>query len=171
MIFRKLFVKHMAYNYLIMKLIALTALVFFHNLVYSKTNSSNAQKKVYDIVVIGGTPAGIAASIAAGRNGNSVILIEQAPLLGGTLSSGVDRLDDYLVESNSGIMEEFRTRVMNYNINELKSDPVVQKDLKDPDHRWSSAQGRSWEPKIAARISNRWLQRYHQSKLGLTKFL
>ncbi|SVE13331.1 uncharacterized protein METZ01_LOCUS466185, partial [marine metagenome] len=56
----------------------------------------------YDVVVIGGTPAGIAAAIAAGRAGKTVLLIEQSPVLGGVLSSGVIRLDDLYVESNSG---------------------------------------------------------------------
>src|SRR6478672_4449855 len=79
----------------------------------------NPKNSTYDIVVIGGTPAGVAAAIAAGRLGKSVIIIEQAPVLGGVLSSGVNRLDDYLVEANSGIMDEFRIRVMNYNIKEL----------------------------------------------------
>ena len=37
--------------------------------------------KDYDVTVIGGTPAGIAAAIAAGRAGKTVIIIEQAPVL------------------------------------------------------------------------------------------
>ena len=125
--------------------------VLISNLVYSQSNSSS-QKANYDIVVIGGTPAGVAASIAAGRLGKSVMLVEQSPVLGGVLSSGVNRLDDYLVEANSGIMEEWRSRVENYNVTELKNDPVVQDDMKVPDHRWSTAQGRGWEPKTAAKI-------------------
>ena len=59
----------------------------------------------YDVVVIGGTPAGVAAAIAAGRAGKSVILIEQSPVLGGVHSSGVIRLDDLYVESNSGVIQ------------------------------------------------------------------
>ena len=132
----------------------LLTLVLIYDSIYCQSKNSNSQKSDYDIVVIGGTPAGVAASIAAGRAGKSVMLVEQSPVLGGTLSSGVDRLDDYLVEANSGIMNEFRIRVMNYNIKEHKNDPVVQKDMKEPDHRWSSAQGRSWEPKTAARVFN-----------------
>ncbi len=135
-----------------MRLVTLSLLVFISNLVYSQTNRSSSQKANYDIVVIGGTPAGVAASIAAGRLGKSVMLVEQSPVLGGVLSSGVNRLDDYLVEANSGIMEEWRSRVENYNVTELKNDPVVQHDMKVPDHRWSTAQGRGWEPKTAAKI-------------------
>ena len=79
----------------------------------------------YDVAVIGGTPAGIAAAIAAGRAGKTVILIEQSPVLGGVLSSGVIRLDDLYVESNSGVMEEFRQRVKAYHRTELSEDPLV----------------------------------------------
>src|SRR5690625_1393501 len=76
----------------------------------------------YDVVVIGATPAGIAAAIAAGRMGKKVMLVEQAPVPGGVLSSGVNRLDDYVKESNSGVMEEFRQRVSEYHRSELAED-------------------------------------------------
>ena len=40
---------------------------------------ANAQEDtVYDVVVVAGTPAGIAAAIAAGRMGKRVIIIEQS---------------------------------------------------------------------------------------------
>lgn len=46
------------------------------------------QANEYDVVVVGGTPAGVAAAIAAARADKTVIIIEQAPVLGGVLSSG-----------------------------------------------------------------------------------
>lgn len=79
----------------------------------------------YDVIVVGGTPAGIAAAIAAGRAGKTVVIIEQSPVLGGVLSSGVLRLDDQYVESNSGVMEEFRQRVRTYHRTELADDHDV----------------------------------------------
>ena len=42
----------------------------------------------YDIVVVGGGPAGIAASMAAARNGAKTLLVEQAAFLGGCLTLG-----------------------------------------------------------------------------------
>ena len=107
----------------------------------------------YDVVVIGGTPAGVAAAIAAARADKTVIIIEQAPVLGGVLSSGVLRLDDKYVESNSGVMEEFRQRVKAYHRNEMADDPLVQTHMKqDPRQVWNIAEGRAWEPHTAARI-------------------
>ena len=107
----------------------------------------------YDVVVIGGTPAGVAAAIAAARADKTVIIIEQAPVLGGVLSSGVLRLDDKYVESNSGVMEEFRQRVKAYHRNVMKDDPLVQAHLQnDPRKVWNIAEGRAWEPHTAAKI-------------------
>lgn len=108
---------------------------------------------ICDVVVIGGTPAGIAAAIAAARAGKSVILIEEAPVLGGVLASGVLRLDDQYVESNSGVMEEFRQRVKRYHRTVLAEDPLVKAHIKQsPRQRWNLAEGRAWEPHTAARI-------------------
>ncbi len=111
------------------------------------------QANDYDVVVIGGTPAGVAAAIAAARADKTVIIIEQAPVLGGVLSSGVLRLDDKYVESNSGVMEEFRQRVKAYHRNEMAADPLVRAHMKqDPRRVWNIAEGRAWEPHTAARI-------------------
>ena len=107
----------------------------------------------FEVVVIGGTPAGIAAAIAAGRLGKTVVIVEQSPVLGGVLSSGVIRLDDLYVASNSGVMEEFRQRVRNYHRTTLADDPLVQAHLtRDPKFPWNVAEGRAWEPHTAARI-------------------
>mgnify|MGYP002632095199 CR=1 FL=1 len=112
-----------------------------------------AKAKQYDIIVIGGTPAGVAAAIAAGRSGKRVIIIEQSPVLGGVLASGVLRMDDYYIESNSGVIEEFRQRVSKYHRTTLADDPLVKAHLKQYLLRpWNVAAGRAWEPHTAARI-------------------
>ncbi len=45
----------------------------------------------YDVVVYGGTPGGIMASIAAARDGASVVLLEQTKHVGGLSTSGLNR--------------------------------------------------------------------------------
>ena len=119
----------------------------------NSTVAAPKQTNHYDVVVIGGTPSGIAAAIAASRAGKTVIIIEQSPVLGGVLSSGVLRLDDLYVESNSGVMEEFRQRVKAYHRTELAEDPLVKAHIKqNPPRRWNVAEGRAWEPHTSARI-------------------
>lgn len=134
-----------------MRFASVLILLFFSAGMNPAGATGNPQPTSYDIVVIGGTPAGVAAAIAAGRLGMRVMLVEQAPVLGGVLSSGVNRLDDYVVEANSGVIEEFRQKVKHYHLTALADDPVVKRDIKDPS-RWSVAEGRGWEPKTAARI-------------------
>ena len=128
-----------------------TALLFFLFILHPSAFILSAP--AYDIIVIGGTPAGTAAAIAAARADKTVVIIEQAPVLGGVLSSGVLRLDDKYVEANSGVMEEFRLRVKNYHRTEMADDPLVQAHAKqDPPTCWNIAEGRAWEPHTAARI-------------------
>ena len=114
---------------------------------------ATAHETGYDVVVVAGTPAGIAAAIAAGRMGKRVIIIEQSPVLGGMLASGVLRLDDHMRQANSGVMEEFRQRVKAYHRSALANDPLVKSHLGQPNNlRWNVAEGQAWEPHTAARI-------------------
>lgn len=114
---------------------------------------ATAQDLDHDIIVIGGTPAGISAAIAAGRLGRTVLIIEQSPVLGGVLASGVLRLDDHIRQANSGIMEEFRQRVRTYHRRDLANDPLVTAHMQHPiPLSWNVAEGQAWEPHTAARI-------------------
>ncbi|MDR7469619.1 MAG: FAD-dependent oxidoreductase [Armatimonadota bacterium] len=48
-----------------------------------------AREEHLDILVVGGTPAGIAAAVAAARSGHSVALVEARPFLGGVLTGAM----------------------------------------------------------------------------------
>src|SRR4029453_5349171 len=52
-----------------------------------------------DVVVVGGGPAGVAAAIAAARNGAKVALLERYNHLGGLASGGVVRVLDDMWDS------------------------------------------------------------------------
>ncbi|MGC4055519.1 MAG: FAD-dependent oxidoreductase [Paludibaculum sp.] len=111
----------------------------------------------YDVVVIGATPAGIAAAIQAGRAKLSVALVEEMPVPGGLLTSGVSRADDAMVQSVSGVFEDFRRRIAHYHRTELANDPVVKAQLAAPKVRHSVPMGQAWEPKVGVMVYRKML--------------
>ena len=67
---------------------------------------SGAAKQT-DVAVIGGTPAGVAAAIAAARAGLDVVLVEPSRHLGGLMTSGLGATDIRPNESVGGIFRRF----------------------------------------------------------------
>lgn len=67
-----------------------------------------------DVVVLGGTPGGIAAAISAARLGHSVALIEYHNHLGGMSASGLGKSDIETPEAIAGLWREFVGRVRAY---------------------------------------------------------
>ena len=65
----------------------------------------------FDIVVIGGTPGGVAAAVTAARHGRSVALVEYHGHLGGMAASGLGKSDVETKEAIGGLWREFVSRV------------------------------------------------------------
>jgi hypothetical protein len=68
----------------------------------------------FDVVVYGGTSAGVAAAVAAAREGASVALLEPGRHLGGMSSGGLGQTDSGKQETIGGISREFYQRVGRY---------------------------------------------------------
>lgn len=68
----------------------------------------------FDVVVYGATPSGIAAAIAAAKNGCSVLLVEPTDRIGGMLTSGLSWTDARTLESLTGTYQQFCRRVERY---------------------------------------------------------
>ncbi len=64
-----------------------------------------------DVLIFGGTPAGIASAIAAASDGHSVLLIEPTDRIGGLVTSGLSHTDFHSRESLSGAFLDFAHRV------------------------------------------------------------
>ena len=67
-----------------------------------------------DVVVYGGTSAGVAAAVQTARMGKSVVLIEPGRHVGGLTSGGLGRTDIGNKRAIGGIAREFYERVHRY---------------------------------------------------------
>jgi hypothetical protein len=74
-------------------------------------SAADAAETVYDVVVYGGTSAGVAAAIQTARSGKSVVLIEPGRHLGGLTSGGLGATDIGNKRAIGGIAREFYRRV------------------------------------------------------------
>ena len=65
----------------------------------------------FDVIVLGGTPGGIAAALSAGRAGRKVLLIESHKHIGGMSASGLGKSDVENRHLIGGLFREFTDRV------------------------------------------------------------
>ena len=75
---------------------------------------NNSSVKEYDVVVYGGTSAGIAAAVQAKRMGKSVILIEQTSRIGGLTTGGLGQTDIGNKAAIGGFSREFYEGIKKY---------------------------------------------------------
>ncbi|WP_394803164.1 FAD-dependent oxidoreductase [Membranihabitans marinus] len=74
----------------------------------------NAQSNSYDIVIYGGTSAGVAAAIQSSRMGKSVLLIEPSNRIGGLTTGGLGQTDIGNKIAIGGISREFYENIKKY---------------------------------------------------------
>lgn len=104
--------------------------------------------QAYDIVIYGATPSGIAAAVAASREGKSVLIIEPLLIVGGMMSSGLSFSDSNQMarETLGGIFEEIHERIEKEYLNQ---DVALPYDVKIKDEKpWT------YEPHIAEKVFN-----------------
>jgi hypothetical protein len=117
-------------------------------------------RDVCDVVVIGGTPGGIASAVTAARLGHSVVLAEYYPHLGGMSSSGLGKSDITHPAAIQGFFREFVDRVKNYYISTgggETSEPA--KSCRD---------GYFYEPSVAEKVFESFVS--EQPSLTVLKF-
>lgn len=74
--------------------------------------TAHGQEPPVDVAVYGGTPAGIAAAIAAAREGARVMLVEPSRRIGGLVTSGLSHTDFRTFEGLTGAFLEFSREVL-----------------------------------------------------------
>lgn len=93
----------------IMKFTSILALFLFLTL-----NSFSQNKNNYDIIIYGGTSAGIASAIQSSRMGKSVAIIEPSSRLGGLSTGGLGQTDIGNKHVIGGISREFYRNIKTY---------------------------------------------------------
>jgi hypothetical protein len=70
-------------------------------------------EETYDVVVFGGTPAGVTAAVGAAREGASVALFEPQDIVGGMMSGGLSFSDSNQTDRRTlrGLFEEIHLRI------------------------------------------------------------
>lgn len=143
----------------------------------------------FDVVIVGGSSAGIGAAIGAARLGVRVALIEDTPVLGGMLANGISNIDAYSRGSMSGVFEEFRQQVKAHYADYHAADPKLAAKrahfLANPKDRprnniqpidggsyWGNdpGEGGVWEPQVADQILKKMLESYPNVKVFYKHF-
>lgn len=75
---------------------------------------ASGQTKKHDIVIYGGTSAGVAAALQSSRMGKSVVLIEPSSRIGGLTTGGLGATDIGNKQAIGGISREFYENVKKY---------------------------------------------------------
>ncbi len=105
----------------------------------------------YDLVVIGGTPGGIACAVRAAREGLSVLLVNRHDHLGGIMSSGLGVWDSQWEGKRSPIYDETRAAFLeHYRMTYGEDSPQYRDALPG---KTGHTNGR-YEPHIAEKFFN-----------------
>lgn len=81
-----------------------------------------------DVAIYGGTPSGIAAAITAGREGQTVLLIEPYSFVGGLMTNGLCHTDFRTFESITGFYREVTQRAVQHYTEKFGPDSPQVKD-------------------------------------------
>ena len=87
-----------------------------------------------DVVVYGGTPGGVAAAVAAGKAGCTVVLVEPYSWVGGLTTNGLSHPDFRTFEALTGAYLDFTRRVLAYYTKEYGADSAQVKDSRHGTH-------------------------------------
>ncbi|HID07096.1 MAG TPA: FAD-dependent oxidoreductase, partial [Armatimonadetes bacterium] len=110
----------------------------------------------YDVVIIGATPAGVAAGVMAARLGLTVALSNESERLGGMMASGLGRTDFRYRQSAGGIFLEFVQRCYELYRNAYGENSRAKRDCNA---------GYFFEPRIAAFLFERFVAEHQNIHL------
>jgi len=107
-----------------------------------------------DVVVYGGTSAGVAAAVQAARMGKSVVLIEPGKHLGGLTSGGLGATDIGNKSAIGGLAREFYQRVRKHYDDDAAWKYEKRANFKGHGHEAKEDTAWTFEPHVAEQIYN-----------------
>lgn len=120
--------------------------------------SCNSYAADYDIVIVGGTPAGITAAIAAAREGKNCLILERTEHIGGLPVNGLGATDIATRGATTGLFEEFVFLNKTHYINTYGAESAQVRDCSDGYH---------FEPHVAANTFEQMLNRAFPGKISI----
>jgi hypothetical protein len=78
------------------------------------STAAEVKGKAYDLVVVGGTPGGIACAVRAAREGLSVLLVQHNKHIGGMLTNGLMQWDALYGGPRSPVFNEYAKMIEDY---------------------------------------------------------
>ena len=107
-----------------------------------------ARTHSYDVVIVGGTPAGITAALAAAREGKSCVVLERSAHVGGLPVNGLGATDIATRGATAGLFARFVARNKAYYTERYGAGSQQARDCSDGYH---------FEPSVAAETFARML--------------
>lgn len=122
---------------------------------------ATAAETTYDLVIYGGTSAGVAAAVQAKRMGKSVVLLEPTRRAGGLSTGGLGQTDIGNKAAIGGIAREFYQGIKRHYDDPAAwkwQQPAVYRD--DGQTRTAAGEDARWtfEPSAALRVFNDWIK-------------
>lgn len=110
------------------------------------TSCTSSARKDTDVLIVGATPAGIMAAIAAARDGSKVMLIEYHDHVGGLSTSGLGKSDIENKDAIAGLFREFTRNIRSHYVEKYGESSENVKKCRD---------GYYYEPSVAESVFNR----------------
>ena len=109
---------------------------------------AQARTHSYDVVIVGGTPAGITAAIAAAREGKNCVILERSAHVGGLPVNGLGATDIATRGATAGLFARFVALNKARYTEKYGADSPQVRDCSDGYH---------FEPSVAAETFGRML--------------
>ena len=132
----------------------LLAIVVCCTMIFSEgLQGQDRSSKQYDLIIVGGTPGGIMAAIAAAKLGKKSLILERTAHIGGLPANGLGATDLATRGATTGLFTDFVGRVKAYYVKKYGANSAQVK---------ASQEGYHFEPSVAEKVFEQMLAEQQQ---------